>query len=296
MNDNRVGRRKFLKISAGAAVGSSLLSNFGQTIKAKEEKKRFLKGVKIGMLPKELGDKDKFQLARRCGFGGIDGKPMKDFTKAREQAKIAREAGCPLHGLVYGWWPPFTDTTESVVQKSVDDMKKALYCAREVNVDTVLLVPTRVTEEFGYAEAYKRSQEYVAKLIPTAEETGVVIGLENVWNKFLLSPLEFARYLDELDSKWVRAYFDIGNVIIESYAQHWIRTLGKRIIKLDVKDFKRKGYKWENLGEGDVNWPEVCKALDEIGYSGWATAELRGGDEAYLTDVAQRMDRLMGIK
>ena len=128
------------------------------------------------------------------------------------------------------------------------------------------------------------------KLLPLAEKMKVVIAIENVWNKFLLSPVEFARYIDDFNSPWVRAYFDIGNVIIHGFSQDWIRTLGRRIVKLDVKDFKRKGYEWKNLREGDVNWPEVVKALDETGYKGWMTCEMSGGDEAYLGDVAKRMD------
>lgn len=298
---NGVNRREFLELSAKAtavatAVGTGLISQPAWAAGEKGGKKKWLKALKIHMLPRGLSDVEKFKLARKCGFEGIDGRPMKDFRAAREQAKIAREAGAPIHGLVYGWWPPFTDTTPSVVQKSIDDMENALRCAKEMNADTVLLVPTKVTENFRYADAYKRSQEYIHRLLPVAEETKVVIAIENVWNKFLLSPLEFARYLDEFNSKWVRAYFDIGNVIIYGFAQHWIRTLGNRIIKLDLKDFKRKGYQWQNLGDGDVNWPEVCKALDEIGFNGWMTAELKGGDEAYLTDMAQRIDRLLELK
>jgi hexulose-6-phosphate isomerase len=282
-------------MTAAAAAGTGLLGS-SLTGQVPSDKKRFLKSVQYGMLPKTLSDPEKFQLAHKCGFDGLEGRPDKDFQAARERAKIARDAGCPFHGLVFGWWPPFTDTTPSVVQKSIDAMKNALLCAREMKAETVLLVPTRVTDNFSYADAYKRSQEYVHRLIPAAQETGVVIAVENVWNKFLLSPLEFARYLDELDSKYIRAYFDVGNVIIYGFAQHWIRTLGKRIIRIHLKDFKREGYKWTNLGEGDVNWPEVRKALDEIGYNGWITTELRGGDEAYLTELSQRIDRLLSLK
>ena len=121
-----------------------------------------------------------------------------------------------------------------------------------------------------------------------------MIAVEEVWNKFLLSPLEFARYIDEFKSPWVKAWFDVGNVVLYGYPQDWIRTLGKRIVELHLKDFKRleDGYKWVNLGDGDIDWPEVRKALAEIGYSGAATTELEGGDEAYLRDVSKRVDRL----
>jgi hexulose-6-phosphate isomerase len=123
----------------------------------------------------------------------------------------------------------------------------------------------------------------------------VTIAVEDVWNKFLLSPLEFARYIDEFDSPWVRAYFDVGNIILYGYAQDWIHTLGHRIIKVHVKDFKRDGYKWVNLFDGDVNWPLVRRALDEVGYEGPLTAELPAGDEAYLADVANRIDKIIKL-
>ena len=174
-------------------------------------------------------------------------------------------------------------------------MENAMRCANAIEASTVLLVPGIVTEEVGYADAYKRSQDNIRKLLPAARELNVIIAIENVWNKFLLSPLEFARYIDEFESPSVRAYFDVGNVIINGYSQDWIRTLGKRIVKLDVKDFKRDGYKWTNLLDGDVNWRQVRRALDEIGYAGFMTAELNGGDEAYLAEVAKRMDRIIAM-
>jgi len=125
-----------------------------------------------------------------------------------------------------------------------------------------------------------------------AEQLGIVIAVENVWNKFLLSPLEFARYVDEFDSPWLRAYFDIGNVILFGYSQDW---LDKRIVKIHLKDFKRKGYQWTNLLEGDVNWKQVRLALEEIGYDGFLTPELSGGDKAYLTDLSERIDRILAM-
>jgi hexulose-6-phosphate isomerase len=144
-----------------------------------------------------------------------------------------------------------------------------------------------------------RSQKQIRKLIPLAEELKVIIAIEEVWNKFLLSPLEMARYVDEFQSPWVKAYFDVGNVVFYGYPQDWIRTLGKRIAKVHLKDFKitgpgfGNGYRFVNLGEGDIDWPAVRKAFAEVGYTGYATTELEGGDEAYLRDVGQRVDRLV---
>ena len=294
MEMRKLERRGFLKLSAAAAAGAAGLVG-ASALAAEEEKKarKWYKGLKLGMLPGNLSDEEKFKLAKRCGFDGIDASPMQDHEAARKQAQLARDAGAPIHGLVYGWWPPFTDTRPETVQKSIDSMENALRCAKAMGATTVLLVPTSLNDDFSYADAYKLSQEYVRRLLPAAEETGVVIAIENVWNKFLLSPLEFARYLDEFESPWIRAYFDVGNVIIHGFAQHWIRILGKRIIKLDIKDFKRAGYEWKNVLDGDVNWPEVRKALDEIGFEGFMTAEVGGGDEAYLRDLAGRLDKII---
>jgi L-ribulose-5-phosphate 3-epimerase len=133
----------------------------------------------------------------------------------------------------------------------------------------------------------------IRKLLPLAEKLKVVIGIENVWNKFLLSPIEFARYVDEFKSPFLRAYFDVGNVVLFGYPQDWIRTLGSRIIKLHVKGFDAKRIKFVNLRDGTIDWPEVRRALKEINYSGFMSAELAGGDREYLKGVSERMDKII---
>jgi len=125
----------------------------------------------------------------------------------------------------------------------------------------------------------------------------VIVAVEEVWNKFLLSPLEFARYVDELDSPWVKAYFDVGNVVFYGYPQDWIRSLGTRIAKVHLKDFHldRPGgrFAWTNIGDGDIDWGDVRRAFDEVGYRGYFTTEVAGGDAAYLKDLAGRVDRFL---
>jgi len=287
-------RRSFLRYAAVVTAGTGLLGESGFA-RSSQKGAKLRKALQLGMLPKKLPDAEKFKLAKKCGFNGIEASPMKDLDAARRLGRLARQAGVPIHSIVYGWWPPFPGPDMAVVKKSIASMENALRCANAMGADAVLLVPTRVTETFRYADAYKRSQRYIRELIPMAEEMRVIIAIENVWNKFLLSPLEFAQYVDELDSPWVQAYFDVGNVIIYGYAQHWLRTLGKRTVKIHLKDFKRRGYEWTNLLDGDVNWPQVRRALDEIGYDGFLTTELRGGDEAYLTDLAKRIDRIFAM-
>jgi L-ribulose-5-phosphate 3-epimerase len=287
-------RRNFMKLTI-AGIGAALIEKAGLGSENTKSAKLY-KGLKIGMLPKNLSDADKFKLAKKCGFDGIDAEPLGSLETMREQAALAKEAGVPIHGLVFGGWDtPFSSPDSKVIAKGIAGMENALRCANVIGASTVLLVPGIVTEEVGYADAYKRSQDNIRKLLPAAKELNVVIAIENVWNKFLLSPIEFARYIDEFENPGVRAYFDVGNVIINGYSQDWIRTLGKRIVKLDVKDFKRNGYKWTNLLDGDVNWRQVRRALDEIGYTGFMTVEIDGGDEAYLAEVAKRMDRIIAM-
>jgi L-ribulose-5-phosphate 3-epimerase len=159
----------------------------------------------------------------------------------------------------------------------------------------VLLVPAVVNPQTSYRDAWARSQKEIRKLLPLAEELRIVIAIEEVWNKCLLSPVEMAAYIKEFKSPWIQAWFDVGNVVLYGYPQDWIRTLGKAIVKVHLKDFKRKedGYEWVNLGDGDVDWPAVRNAFREIGYAGSAITELKAGDEAYLRDPSRRVDRLV---
>ncbi len=158
---------------------------------------------------------------------------------------------------------------------------------------TVLVVPAVVNRKVGYRDAYKRSQENIRKLIPDAQASGVKIAIEEVWNKFLLSPVEFARYIDEFESPWVGAYFDVGNVVEFGYPEEWIRELGKRILKVHIKEYakdKRFNYR---LGEGrEIDWGAVAGALRDCGYDGWITAEVPFGDLEQMKDVVARMRQL----
>ena len=196
------------------------------------------------------------------------------------------------------WKYPLSSADPEVVAKSVAGMETSLRNAKLWGCDSVLLVPAVVNPETSYQDAWTRSQKVVKeRILPLAQELKVVIGMEEVWNKFLLSPLEMARYVDEFASPWVKAYLDVGNMLFYGYPQDWVRTLGKRIHRVHIKDFKLdrgKGqFFWKNIGEGDVDWPEVRKALGEVGYDGWVTTEIEGGDAAYLKDVVARFDRFL---
>ncbi len=296
MSDNVTGRREFLKVAAAVTAGAQVVSSPAR-VRGRSRGGELLKACQYGMLPKSLSDAEKFALAKKCGFEGVEDSPMADLEAAKRRGGLAREAGVPIHSLVFGGWnTPLSDPRLEVVEKGLAGVENALRCAKAVGADAVLLVPAVVTETVGYAEAYERSQENIGRLLPLAEELQVTIAVENVWNKFLLSPVEFARYIDEFDHPRLRAYVDVGNMILFGYAQDWLRTIGGRIVRIHLKDFKRQGYQWTNLLDGDVNWPQVRQALDEIGYGGYMTTELHGGDEPYLTDLAKRIDKIVAMK
>jgi hexulose-6-phosphate isomerase len=171
-----------------------------------------------------------------------------------------------------------------------------MHNAHDLGADAVLLVPGVVAADVRYADVYKRSQEQIRKLLPLAKDLKVIIGIENVGNRFLLSPLEMARYVDEFKSPWVRAYFDIGNVVSTGYPQDWIRTLGKRLCRVHIKRFEpgtdHPKFDPKDRRSQGIDWPDVRKALNEAAYSGWITAEVRSGDENYVKEVSARMDKI----
>ncbi|MCD6352057.1 MAG: sugar phosphate isomerase/epimerase, partial [Armatimonadetes bacterium] len=153
-----------------------------------------------------------------------------------------------------------------------------------------------------YDVCYQRSKEAIEELIPAAAETGVKLGLEPVWNMFLLSPLEWREFVDSFNSEWVSVYFDVGNVLLTGFPEQWIPILGSRITRVHVKDFKRSVGTLDgfcHLLEGDVNWPAVMAALREAGYDGWLTAEV-GPQSPYAPEhlihvTAQAMDRILAM-
>src|SRR4029077_20003033 len=187
------------------------------------------------------------------------------------------------------WKYPLSSGDPAVVEKSLAGMRTSLHNAKLWGSEVVLLVPAVLDPQTSYREAWTRSQKEIRKLLPLAEELKVVIAIEEVWHRFLLSPLEVGAFIDEFQSPWVKAWFDVGNVMLYGYPQDWIRTLDKSIVDVHLKDFKRKedGYAWVNLGDGDVDWPAVREAFAQIGYSGSVIVELESGDEAYLRDVSR---------
>jgi L-ribulose-5-phosphate 3-epimerase len=255
------------------------------------------KGLVFDMLPNKLSYTDRFKLARDVGFEVVQAPTTPDQHEAEEIKKAAGAANIRIDSVMNmdHWKYPLSSSDSAVVAKSVEGMKTSLHNAKLWGSDAVLLVPAVVNAQTSYRDAWTRSQKEIRKLIPLAAELKVVIAIEEVWNKFLLSPLEMEKYIGEFQSPWIKAWFDVGNVVLYGYPQDWIRTLGKSIYKVHLKDFQRKdgGYAWVNLGDGDVDWAAVRQAFAEIGFSGSAIAELDAGDEAYLRDVSKRIDRLL---
>lgn len=287
-------RRDFLKSSVAAACGAGLAAVTPAHPRAGLAMK---KGVVFDMVPDNLSYADRFRLVRDAGFQVVQALTEPDEHKAEAMKQAADAAGIRIDSVmnVDHWQYPLSSADPAVVDKSLNGMRTSLRNAKLWGSDAVLLVPAVVNPQTSYGEAWTRSQAQIRKLIPLAEDSKVVIAIEEVWNRFLLSPLEMVQYIDGLHSPWVRAWFDVGNVVLYGYPQDWIRTLGKRIVKVHLKDFKRRenGYAWVNLGDGDIDWPAVRQAFGDIGYAGSVIAELERGDEAYLRDVSRRIDRLL---
>lgn len=258
------------------------------------------KAVLITMLPKELPIADRFKIGIDAGFEAVEMQTVTDPAEAEAARAASEKTGLKIHSVMNSehWRSPLSSADPAVVAKSVAGMETSLRNAKLWGAGTVLLVPAVVDAQTRYADAWTRSQKVIKeRLLPLATELKVVIAVEEVWNKFLLSPLEMAKYVDEFNSPWVKAYFDVGNIVFYAYPQDWIRTLAKRIVRVHVKDFKLdRGagrFEWKNIGEGDIDWVEVRKALADIGYDGYITTEISGGDAAYLKDVSGRLDKFL---
>ncbi|QOY92127.1 sugar phosphate isomerase/epimerase [Paludibaculum fermentans] len=255
------------------------------------------KAVLLGMLPKSLTIADKFALAKDCGFEAMECGTEDNQATAEEIKAASDKVKLPIHSVMNRdhWQYPLSSPDPTVVAKSVKGMETSIANAKLWGAQTVLLVPAVVNPEVSYKQAWDRSTAEIKKMIPLAAKSKVIIAIEEVWNKFLLSPIEFANYVDQFKSPWVKAYFDVGNVVLYGYPQDWIRTLGPRIAKLHLKDFKfaKRQAEFVNLRDGEINWKEIYKALEEIGYKGDATVELSGGDADYLKDVSKRVDMIL---
>lgn len=304
--NSEIKRREFLRISAAGLTAAGAVGGLGGTYAFGAGEEVFKKAIGFGMIRiEEMSVLDKFKLAKEVGFEGIEiGAPNQLDDKEILAAQDA--TGLKVHGVVDSvhWRKPFSDPDPAVRDEGMAGLKEALDKAKLYGADTVLLVPAVVNKEITYSYAYKQSQEEIRKVIPYAEKLDVKIALENVWNNFLLSPVEMARYIDEFESPMIGAYFDCGNIARYGWPVHWIEALGERIFKVHVKAYSRElenkegpraGFSIEMGDEGDVDWPQIAKALVKAGYRSWVTSEVRGGDRARLEDIKRRMDNILKL-
>ena len=256
------------------------------------------------MIEEDLSVLEKFQLVKDLGFDGVELDSPHQLNEA-EILEAKQKTGLEIPGLVNSvhWKKPLSDPDPSVRAACTESMIAALHMCKRYGGSTVLLVPAVVNEAVAYDQAWERSTEEIKKMLPTAHETGIKIAIENVWNNFLISPMEAARYIDQFHDPMIGWYFDVGNIVRYGWPDQWVKILGPRILKVDVKEYSRKKQTdegiWEGfkvkLGEGDSDWSKVNQALKEIGYSGWGSAEVPGGDRSRLKEISQRMDRIFQL-
>lgn len=297
-----IGRRDFLRVTA--AVTAAVLG--GPRLYSDDKKPKLKKAVKYAMVQLKGSHRDRLELAKKCGFLGVEidspGTPNLDDLVAASKA-----TGVVVHGVIdsvhWNKTHALSHPDPKVRARGLEALVGALKDAKAVGADTVLLVPGVVRDEefegqkepVTYEQCWERSSAEVRKALPTAEQLGVRIAIEVVWNNFLTKPEQLIEYVDQFKSPHVGAYFDCSNMIKYGVPPaEWIRKLGKRMLKFDFKGFS-KSRQWVPIGEGDEDWPEVLRALAEIGYDGWATAEVGGGGEEHLKKVSAQMDKVLGL-
>lgn len=319
-----MNRRAFLRSSAVLAACAPALTAAEKSEKKKKSaaaesaapaapsratprplKKGFMWSTLGGQAARTLSVRQRFDLLKQAGFDGVE------VAGAMDQAEVlaARDAtGLAIPSVVCHthWAKPLTHPSENERKVGLEGLLQSLRDAKAYGAKSVLLVPGVVNKDVSYADAYTRSIAEIKKAVPLAEELGVAIAIENVWNAFLMSPLEAAAYVDSFKSPMVRWHFDVGNIVNTGWPQHWIQALGKRIIAVHVKEFSRKlrdekgpraGFQAELL-TGDSDWPAVMAALDATGYSGWIIAEhtYRApgvSDADWLAGIVNNMNRIL---
>lgn len=284
-------RRTFLKQMTAAVATGVFASPYSARAKGTADSRPLAgikKAVKYQMITEPVSVLEKFQILKEAGFAGTE-IHFRTKVDPKEVRKASDATGVQVHGFL---------------NSSRDELKDSIDQAKFYGGTSVLVVAGRVDQDHPYDVVYKQQQAKLRKHLPYAEQQGIELLVENVWNNFLLSPLEMARFIDELQSPAAGVYFDVGNVVRFGWPDQWIRILGPRIVKLDIKEYSRQKQKDEGLwkgfqveiNEGDCNWPAVRKALQDIGYTqGWATAEVKGGDRQRLHDISERMDRALDL-
>lgn len=281
------------------------------------------KAISIWSFPGEWALDRKLAVAREAGFEGFeidlteDG-PVGMKTSKEDLLSVRRKvenAGLQLSGLATGlYWGTNAASADAEVRRRASNiLQRQISCAVDLGIDAVLVVPAAVGVDFipgaevvRYVTAYERAQAFLREALPIAEKAGVSLCVENVWNKFLLSPREMTGFIDELKSPAVGSYFDVGNVLLTGYPEDWILTLAQRIRRVHFKDFRRNVGTIDgfcDLLSGDVSWPSVIQALRQVGYTGWIAAEMippvpfyKHCPEVLIHNTSRAMDALFNLK
>jgi hexulose-6-phosphate isomerase len=296
-----IARRDFLK-TAGAVV---TLATFGPRLFAAEEKPaagRFKKAIMWGTVGGKGSLGEKMKAVKAAGFDGVE---MTSHLNQTEVLKARAETGLEITSVCgeHHWSRPLSDPDPKVRAKGLADLKQTLQDAKAYGAGSILLVPGIVNKEVSFDDCWKRSIEQIRLAIPLAEQLGVKISIENVWNNFITSEDQAMRYLNEINSPWVGWHFDCGNIIRYGDPIVWINTLGKHINRVHIKEYSRdramssgdvgKGFNAQLL-EGANNWPGITKALTAVGYSGYLITEQGGGDTPEgLRDLNDRLGKII---
>jgi len=291
-------RKDFIR-TASILLGSSVLPlDFVKDLRSSSTTLK--KGIGYAMIKEDLSVLDKFKLVKDLGFDGIEINSPTDLN-IKELVYAVEQTGVTIPSTVNKdhWAVPLCSNDPLVRQQIIQSIGDSLEQTKILGGDTVLVVPGVVNENMSYERAYNNTLIAVQELIPLVEKTGVKIGFENVWNNFIISPIEAKQFLEEINHPLIGWYFDIGNVMRYGWPEHWLETLDDKVFKLHAKEFSitkmnneglRKGFNVE-FGEGDINWSNVMQKIRDINYGGeWVTLELGAGDRAYLQGLSTKLD------
>jgi len=309
-----VNRRQFLAAGAASAAGSLAVgaaaasAREGDGIVSPPEGKRILVSVKLGMIPDEADGKpiplaDRLMMAHKAGFDGVDLDQAGRYT-AEEARDAVEKSGVFVHNAINHdhWKNRLTSPKAEERAQGRANIEHCLRVSHAAGGSGVLVVIGR-GDDGTPEETVSRSHKEIEALLPVAASLGQMILVENVWNKMFYDhdappdqgPEEFIRFVDSFNSPWVGMYYDIGNHWKYAQPGDWIRAFGRRAVKLDVKGFSRAKDEFVDIGEGDLPWADVRKALQDIGFTGWTTAEVKGGDVERLSVVNKQMRKALGV-
>lgn len=257
------------------------------------------KGIYYSFLPGETPE-EKFTAAKKYGFDCVEIPTLDTDDVRKRYLDAANAASIKIPSIMNSahWQYPLSDPSADVRAKSVEGMYKSLETAAVVGADTVLLVPAVVKPGVTYERAWERSQREISLMLPDFASKGVCIACENVWNKFLLSPIDFVRYIDEFNSRWAAAYFDVGNIVMYGIPEQWIVSLGQRLRKVHIKGFDYATRSWCSLLAGSIDWKAVTTAFKLVGYDDVITAELKGEgetDDERAASISADMDKILAL-